>query len=484
MNVMESMVPKKEEELKMSWWPFPKQIKYIVGNEAAERFSFYGMRSILVIFMTTHLMTPSAHATAVFHDFVSGCYFLALLGAFLSDRFLGKYKTILSLSIVYCLGHLVLAVWDGMGGLYLGLTLIAFGSGGIKPCVSAHVGDQFNERNQDLLEKIFDIFYFSINFGAFFSTLLIPVILAKAGPGWAFGVPGILMAIATFVFWLGRDHYVHVPPAGKTGNPGFFPIFWHALTHQGARKQGESFLDVAKTRFSAADVEGVKAAAAVFLVFSPIPIFWALFDQQGSTWVLQAEKMNREVFGFHIEASQLQAINPIMIMILIPAFTYVLYPLVEKLGIHITPLRKMAAGMVTAGLSFVSIGIIQHIIDSGHSISVGWQIVPYLIITCSEVMISITGLEFAYTQAPRALKSTIMSFWLLTVSVGDFFVATIADVNVFTGAMFFYFFAALTFVVSVIFIFLTTRYKMRNYVENSETASHLIPEVNPHLETV
>lgn len=460
------------------WWPFPKQIKYIVGNEACERFSFYGMRSILVIFMTTHLMTTPGHATAVYHDFVSACYFLALLGAFLSDRFLGKYKTILSLSIIYCLGHLTLAVWDNLTGLYIGLTLIALGSGGIKPCVSAHVGDQFNETNQNLLEKIFDIFYFSINLGSTLSTLAIPVILIKFGPGWAFGIPGILMGIATFVFWLGRDHYVHVPPTGKTGAAGFVPIVWYSLTHLGQKKPGQSFLDIARAKFTAAEVEGAKAAAAVFLVFSPIPIFWALFDQQGSTWVLQGEKMNREVLGFHLEASQLQALNPIMVMALIPIFTYLVYPAVERLGIRVTPLRKMATGMVLAGASFVAVGLIQAVLDSGHSISVAWQIVPYLIITCSEVMISITGLEFAYTQAPRALKSTIMSFWLLTVSVGNFFVAIFEQVNHFSGAMFFYFFAGLTFAVSIIFIILTIRYKMRNFIESASEAAHFIPEAN------
>jgi POT family proton-dependent oligopeptide transporter len=461
-----------------SWWPFPKQIKYIVGNEACERFSFYGMRSILVIFMTTHLMTTAQHATSVYHDFVSACYFLALLGAFLSDRFLGKYKTILSLSIIYCLGHLTLAVWDNETGLYIGLALIALGSGGIKPCVSAHVGDQFNETNQHLLEKIFDIFYFSINLGSTLSTLAIPVILIKFGPGWAFGIPGILMAIATLVFWMGRDHYVHVPPTGKTGKSGFIPVFWYALTHPGDKKSGESFLDVARAKFSSEEVEGAKAAAAVFVVFSPIPIFWALFDQQGSTWVLQGEKMNREVLGFHLEASQLQALNPILVMILIPVFTYLVYPLIERLGVHVTPLRKMAAGMVMAGVSFISVGLIQAVLDSGHTISVAWQIVPYLIITCSEVMISITGLEFAYTQAPRSLKSTIMSFWLLTVSVGNFFVAIFEQVNHFSGAMFFYFFAGLTFVISVIFIILTVRYKMRNFIEHADQAAQLTPETH------
>src|SRR4051812_34907462 len=122
---------------------YPPQIKYIVGNEACERFSFYGMRSILVIFMVSQLLMKDHEAKAIFHLFVSAVYFTPLIGAWIADRYWGKYKTILYLSIVYCMGHGVLAWRDDKPGLYTGLALIAIGSGGIKACVSAFVGDQF-----------------------------------------------------------------------------------------------------------------------------------------------------------------------------------------------------------------------------------------------------------------------------------------------------------------------------------------------------
>jgi len=194
---------------------YPSQIKYIVGNEAAERYSFYGMKSILVVFMVQQLVMEKAQAVSTYHLFTAGAYLLPLLGAFLSDRYLGKYKTIISLSLVYCLGHLVLALNETEMGLYTGLTLIAFGAGGIKPCVSAHVGDQFKAHQQDKMVKIFSLFYWMINFGSFFATIITPWTYKEYGSQVAFGVPGILMAIATFVFWLGRKQYVHVPPTGK-----------------------------------------------------------------------------------------------------------------------------------------------------------------------------------------------------------------------------------------------------------------------------
>src|SRR5438445_2493993 len=200
----------------------PPGVPYIVGNEAAERFSYYGMNSILVIFMTKYLLDPQGHsaqmgeaqADAWYHTFVSCLYFLPLLGAFLGDAVLGKFRTILFLSIVYCFGHLALAIDHTRFGLAIGLGLIALGAGGIKPCVSANVGDQFGASNQHLLPRVFSWFYFSINFGSAFSTILIPELLERFGPKIAFGTPGVFMFIATVVFWFGRRKFVHITPAG------------------------------------------------------------------------------------------------------------------------------------------------------------------------------------------------------------------------------------------------------------------------------
>jgi POT family proton-dependent oligopeptide transporter len=175
----------------------PPGVPYIIGNEAAERFSFYGMRSILIVFMTTYMVNKmgmpdrmgDAEARYWFSQFVSAVYFLPILGAILAEVFLGKYRTILYLSIVYCAGHFVLAFDETRTGLMLGLGLIALGSGGIKPCVSANVGDQFGESNKHLLSKVFGWFYFSINAGSFLSTILCPILLNNPnwGPRYAFG---------------------------------------------------------------------------------------------------------------------------------------------------------------------------------------------------------------------------------------------------------------------------------------------------------
>jgi len=454
---------------------FPNQIKYIVWNEACERYSYYGMRSILVIFLVQYLLLTKTQATADYHLFAGACYLFPLLGAYISDRFWGKYKTILILSLVYCLGHAFLAFFEhDKGGFYWGLALIALGSGGIKPCVSAHVGDQFKPSQKAALKKVFDLFYWMINFGSFFSSIITPWTLEAYGPGLAFGIPGILMLIATFIFWLGRKEFIHVPPTGS--NPHSTSKVLFSALKNFSRREDKGMFGGALIDHPKKAVEDVHAAMSVSKIFIAIAVFWALFDQHGSSWVLQAREMNLDVnilgWSGTLLPSQIPALNPIMVMILIPIFTFGVYPFFEnKLKIEMTPLRKMGAGMFVCAISFVFIGAYQYILDGGTQLSVLWQVIPFLVITMAEVMVSITGLEFAYTQAPRSMKSTIMSMWLLTVFFGNMitaYIALFADSFGLSGGNFFMFFAILMAIFAVIFAIVAKSYKMNNFMEGSK----------------
>ncbi len=341
---------------------FPPQIKYIVSQEACERYSFYGMKSILTIFMVQYLLFQKSEAVSILHFFSAAAYLTPLLGGYISDRFWGKYRTILTLSLLYVVGHGVLAIWEGTAmGLYVGLALIALGAGGIKPCVSAHVGDQFTKKNQHMIKKVFALFYWLINFGSFFSTMLTPWVLAKYGAAWAFGIPGILMAIATFIFWRGHKYYVHVPPTGK--NPhSTMRVLFSALKNKTA---GVRFLDGALKDHPPAIVDGVRAALSVGKTLIPITFFWACFHQHSSTWILQAKEMNLNFLGFEFLPSQIAALNPAMIMMFIPILVMFGYPTFERMGVVLTPLRKMGAGMALTGFSFILIAIYQYILDGG-----------------------------------------------------------------------------------------------------------------------
>ncbi len=447
----------------------PRQIPFIIGNEACERFSFYGMRNILVVFLTDYLLRHEVPDPAVreqiakthFHDFVVGVFLFPLLGGWLADRWLGKYKTILYLSLVYVAGHACLAFFESnKWGFYGGLALIAFGSGGIKPCVSSLVGDQFNERNKHLVTRVFGAFYWSINFGSLFASLFIPKLLKSHGPAVAFGIPGVLMLIATIIFWLGRDLYVKVPPSGP--NPHSFATVLYSAMRKGWNQ--------ASAVHTQARVDGVKAVLRVLLVFAPIPLFWALFDQKASTWVLQARKMDGDLGFMIFEPSQMQFINPALVMILIPLMAGVVYPAFKRMGFELTPLRRMTIGMFVAVASWIAAGAVQVPIDGGEKLSILWQLGPYVLLTLAEVLVSTTGLEFAYSQAPIEMKGTLMSFWLLTAAIGNLAVARLSTLVPLTGASLFFFYAGCAAVAGVALGLIAKQYVVVDHFRKADPA--------------
>ncbi|MDA0739757.1 MAG: POT family MFS transporter [Nitrospirae bacterium] len=430
----------------------PTAIPFLVMNEAAERFSYYGMRAILVIFMTDYLVNHDggsdvmgeAEARKYFHLFASAVYFFPIVGSLVADVFWGKFRTIVVLSIIYCFGHLALAVDQTRLGLAIGLTLIAIGSGGIKPCVSANLGDQFGTANGHLLSKAFYWFYFSINLGAGISTLLTPWFLHHVSPHVAFGVPGLLMLLATWVFWFGRWQYAHIPPKGTA--------FFREL-------------------FALENLQAIWRLTPIF-IFSAF--FWSLYDQTGSAWVLQAKHMDRHWMGIEWLPSQIQVVNPFLIMVLIPIFSYGIYPLFDKV-FPLTPLRRIAIGFFMTVVAFLLSAQIEMNIAEGLHPNIVWQLLAFLVITSAEVMVSITCLEFSYTQAPRALKSVVMALFLLSVSLGNAFTSLVNyciqnddGSIILEGASYYWFFAGVMLAASILFIWVAQRYQGKTYLQGDE----------------
>ena len=624
---------------------FPPGIPFIVGNEGAERFSYYGMRAILYVYLGALYVqfmpeadvseavsgAANARATAVAHLFMAGVYAFPMIGAIMADRLLGKYPVIFWVSIIYCAGHAVLSVAGRFGetgnyeyaeyGMYLGLVLIAIGSGGIKPCVSANVGDQFTAKNSHLVTKVFQIFYFIINFGSFFSTILTPLLYAWYGPEVAFGVPGIMMGLATIVFWLGRKRFVHVAPnpGGKLGlldfsasvllfapvfaiivavfvvgghfdagtnegmssgefyadyvgryvsylavnswwyfvvagllfalglgifayrqsqkeDKGFLAVLVYSFRNRKNRAKGEGFFAPAREKFGEEAAEGPPAVLRIMLVFSMVSVFWALFDQHASTWIEQAKQMNRvltvpqllssyavgativlALFGgtwlmlwvsnikvprivtlsilglvavvgigaaigdslsgaivtVELKAAQIQALNPLMVMMIIPLLNVAVYAPLQKRGITVRPLQKMTIGMFLAAVAFSSAALLQTRMEAAGpgEVHVLWQVLQYVLMTTSEVLVSITGLEFAYTQAPRSMKSTIMGFWLLCVTGGNVLVAFLAPMQTILDlSEFFWVFTGVMAAAAVVFAVLAYFYKGKAYLQEERAA--------------
>jgi len=409
---------------------FPKAAPYIVGTELAERFSYYGMKAILATFLVSNFFNPAgdaalqheaeARSNEITHLFTAISYGCCILGGFLADRVLGRYKTIVWLSIIYCIGHFILAFFESNYQMFVaGLMLIAVGAGGVKPNVSVMVGDQFENPEDPKISKLYDVFYFSINLGAFFSMLITPVLKKYAGAQVAFGVPGVLMLVALLIFLAGTKKYKLIPP----------------------QKNNDDGMTLS---------EKINSLSKVLLVFAFIPLYWALWDQNGSEWVLQAAKMDLNFLGVTWLSEQIQVVNAILILVFIPLFSVVIYPGLEKMGIAVTPTKKIGWGFVLMVLTFLLTAWIQQQIDAGIKLNIAWQLFAYTILTASEIMVSITGLEYAFAASPKPLKSTVMSLWFFTVFLGNILVSFINSsisskgfFSEFTGASYFLLFAGM-----------------------------------------
>lgn len=368
------MSPKKDQDL-----PYPKSVFFIVGNEFCERFSYYGMRTILVIYLTNILLYSEADAKIIYHAFTMFVYFFPIFGAILSDSFLGKFNTILYVSMIYAGGSVLLALTatDPVGlpkteFSIIGLLLIAIGTGGIKPCVSAFGGDQFVLPQQELqFATFFSLFYFSINAGSLISTFLTPVLRNNVHCfgnescfPLAFAVPGILMIISIVIFAAGRPLYRIKRPEGNV-----IVQVAKCVTNAISRKcrsteKKDHWLHYAEEEYGPNLVADIKATLHVLVLYLPLPIFWALFDQQGSGWTFQAVHMDGNIGFYTILPDQMQVVNPLLILIFIPLFSYCVYPLLGRCNLLKTPLQRMVCGGFLAAVAFAVSALVSIAIES------------------------------------------------------------------------------------------------------------------------
>uniref|UniRef100_A0A8C2CYD7 Solute carrier family 15 member 1 n=1 Tax=Cyprinus carpio TaxID=7962 RepID=A0A8C2CYD7_CYPCA len=580
---------------------YPVSIFFIVVNEFCERFSYYGMKAVLVLYFKYFIGWDNDLSTTIYHTFVALCYLTPILGAIIADSWLGKFKTIVYLSIVYTIGQVIMAISaihditdtnrDGTPDnmtfhtamSMLGLILIALGTGGIKPCVAAFGGDQFEEHQEKQRSTFFSIFYLSINAGSLLSTLITPILRAQECGIYskqscfplAFGVPAALMVVS-----FGKSKCMIA----------VFSLLQFAIRNRFNHRskqhpKREHWMDWAEEKYDVCYIlhsvflpklliAQVKMVLKVLFLYIPLPMFWALFDQQGSRWTLQATTMDGNFGAFIIQPDQMQIVNPILIVIMVPILDSAVYPLIKKCGLNFTPLRRMTVGMLLAALAFVAAALLQIQIDrtvpnfpsssqtqvkflnlentpvpvvvegqepfvvpgfnvSSHNgtsnsikqflkennkwvtgcllnygtmenkenfqilqsllfytdlisdvsfprasftivneegqtchyilqlgfgssytvlipntftfgesctenikaiqdinpndIHMAWQVIQYFLMTCGEVVFSVTGLDFSYSQAPSNMKSVLQAGWLLTVAVGNIIVLIVAE---------------------------------------------------------
>uniref|UniRef100_A0A0K0EZC0 Oligopeptide transporter 1 n=1 Tax=Strongyloides venezuelensis TaxID=75913 RepID=A0A0K0EZC0_STRVS len=357
---------------------YPRSVFFILSNEFCERFSFYGMKAILLIYFLSEYNFSQGTAVSLYHAFVCLAYFSPLFGSIAADNYFGRFKVILWVSLFYVFGHGLMSV----GAIpyldynlrqfldFSGLFVIAIATGGIKPCVSAFAADQFEENQIQERTQFFSFFYFSVNAGSFFAILFTPIIRSRVKCfgsetcfPLAFGVPGILMLFAFLFFISGWKYYKK--PAPPKGNVIFDVVkcIYHAIRgkieaiYKGC-DTASHWIDYASSKFDSNLILGVKSLVNVSILYGPIVLFWALYDQQGSTWVQQARRMDGRVGSITILPDQISVLNPIMILVLVPIFEIFVYPMARKV-VKVTPLRKMACGGLLAGVSFIVAGFVQ-----------------------------------------------------------------------------------------------------------------------------
>uniref|UniRef100_A0A8C1JYE8 Solute carrier family 15 member 1b n=1 Tax=Cyprinus carpio TaxID=7962 RepID=A0A8C1JYE8_CYPCA len=542
---------------------YPVSIFFIVVNEFCERFSYYGMKAVLVLYFKYFIGWDNDLSTTIYHTFVALCYLTPILGAIIADSWLGKFKTIVYLSIVYTIGQVIMAISaihditdtnrDGTPDnmtfhtamSMLGLMLIALGTGGIKPCVAAFGGDQFEEHQEKQRSTFFSIFYLSINAGSLLSTLITPILRAQECGIYskqscfplAFGVPAALMVVALIVFIAGHSMYIMESPKGNILLRVMKCIGFAIKNRFNHRSQQhpkrEHWMDWAEEKYDKLLIAQVKMVLKVLFLYIPLPMFWALFDQQGSRWTLQATTMDGNFGAFIIQPDQMQIVNPILIVIMVPIMDSAVYPLIKKCHINFTPLRRMTVGMLLAALAFVAAALLQIQIDQTmpnfpsssqiqvkflnlentsvpvevegqepfavpgfdvssnndtsnlntiqdiepNGIHMAWQVIQYFLMTCGEVVFSVTGLDFSYAQAPSNMKSVLQAGWLLTVAVGNIIVLIVAEAGSLPDQWAEYvLFASLLVAVSIIFAVMAYFYTYMDPMEIEAKFMDLEPE--------
>ncbi|CAH1277372.1 SLC15A2, partial [Branchiostoma lanceolatum] len=331
--------------------------------------------AILVLYLTRFLDFDEDAATAMYHAFVMLCYFSAPIGAMVADGWLGKYKTILCSCFIYAAGSITMAITalPPLGapdkvGPFIALLLISLGIGGLGPSVSAFGGDQFSANQEGMIQLYFNMFFFSTNAGAVIFVYLIPQLHSDVQCygddcySLAFGVTAGLILAATLLFVAGTSMYKKNPPSGNMIGLVFRTIMSalkNKFTSQ-SREKRNHWLDWASDNYERDLVEDIKIVLHVMVLFLPLPMFFALSEQYGSRWTLQAEKMDGSLGPMgNIKPDQMQVTTALLILIFIPTFKGIVYPLLAKCNLLVKPLQRMGAGMFLVGASFLIAGLIE-----------------------------------------------------------------------------------------------------------------------------
>ncbi len=378
-----------------------------------ERFSYYGMRAFLILYMANQVVAnnPKAHlgglgfsegfAGQVYGLFTAMCYCLPLLGGYVADKYIGKRRSVLIGGIFIMCGHFTLAADAGQATFFLGLTLVAIGNGFFKPTASTMIGDLY-EQGDKRRDSAFTIYYMLFNGGAFLAPIVCGFFGETYGYKYGFLVAGIGMLLGIIVYLAGAEKYL--------GDIGKYPAYKQEVKEKGEKKP-------------LTKVEIDRISVILVLLFF-VTFFWAGFEQAGSTLTLYTDKfIDKTVFGWEIPTSWLQAVNPVFIIILGPIFSALWIKLAKK-GKNPSSPQKMGMGMIALAVGFIfMIGAVMERGGDNPDVAVKasllWLIGTYFLHTIGELMLSPIGLSMVTKLAPVRMASMFMGVWYLSSTIAN-----------------------------------------------------------------
>ena len=374
----------------------PKGLYFLFTIEMWERFSYYGMRALLVLYMVKYLLFSTEKAGNIYGIYTGLVYLTPLIGGYVSDKYLGQKNCIIIGSILMMLGHFAMAVKE-LPFFYSALGLLIIGNGFFKPNISTIVG-QLYEKNDPRRDGGFTIFYMGINLGAFLSPLICGTLGEKVGFHYGFASAGVGMLIGLLLFMWGQNKFIkHV------GNP---PI---CATKQKTEFDAQIYCETPLTG------EEKQRIAVIFIMMFFTIFFWASFEQAGSSMTLFADRSTDRLIPFlnwEFPVSYFQSINPLIIILLAPLFS--------KLWLELADINKNPSLPVkfSLGLLLVSVGFVFMVIAAAFAgtgkVSFLWLIGVYFFHTLGELCISPVGLSMVTKLAPLKFASLLMGTWFLS----------------------------------------------------------------------
>ena len=380
----------------------PKGLFVLFFTEMWERFSYYGMRAILVLYLVTHttgdnpgLGWTSGDALALYGWYTMLVYVASIPGGWIADRLIGQKKSVLIGGLTLCLGHSILAV-EQMWAFYSGLGLIIAGVGLLKPNISTMVGGLY-EQGDIRRDKGFTIFYIGINIGAFLSSLIVGYVGEVHGWHYGFGLAGIGMLLGQLVYMAGQKHLIHVGNLlTKTENPEEKEKYNQPLTK--------------------IEIDRVKVLLLSFLI---VIVFWGAFEQAGGLMnIYTLEKTNRVIAGMTIPASVFQSLNAAFIILLGTSVAGYWASRSSK-NKEASSLFKMAVGTMIMGTGFFFMSAASAEFDTNGSSAMYWLVLAYLFHTIGELCASPVALSFITKLAPVKYASIMMGVYFAMTGFGN-----------------------------------------------------------------